>query len=88
MELISTDAFRQYMKYRGYSVQGLADRVNVSKSTIGHLRSGFRKSVGPDIAKAIEKALDAPVGSLFLPKVVHTASSTENRKAQNRRMAA
>lgn len=86
VELISTDALRQYMKYRGYSVQGLADRINVSKSTVGHLHSGFRKTVGPDIAKSIEKVLDAPSGSLFLPKIVHTARSTE-RRAPARRAA-
>lgn len=69
VELISTDALRQYMRYRGYSVKGLADRIGVSKAAIGHLHSGARKTIGPDIAKSIERALDAPIGSLFLPKV-------------------
>lgn len=76
VELISTDALRQYMKYRGYSVKGLADRIGVSKATIGHLHSGGRKSVGPETAKAIERALDAPIGSLFVPKVSHGARAT------------
>ncbi|GAA1453373.1 helix-turn-helix transcriptional regulator [Nesterenkonia lacusekhoensis] len=79
VELISTDALRQYMKYRGYSVKGLADRIKVSKATIGHLHSGGRRTVGPEIAKSIEKALDAPIGSLFLPKVSTAASSTYQR---------
>ncbi len=73
MELISTDALRQYMRYRNYSVKGLADRIGVSKATIGHLHSGGRKTVGPEIAKSIERALDAPIGSLFVPKVSHGA---------------
>ena len=77
VELISTDALRQYMRHRDYSVKGLADRIGVSKATIGHLHSGGRKSVGPDIAKAIERALDAPIGSLFVPKVSHGARTAE-----------
>lgn len=86
VELISTDALRQYMKYRGYSVKGLADRIGVSKATIGHLHAGGRKTVGPEIAKSIERALDAPVGSLFLPKVSPVSRDTE-RRAPARRAA-
>lgn len=84
VELISTDALRQYMKYRGYSVKGLADRIGVSKATIGHLHSGGGKTVGPEIAKSIERALDAPIGSLFLPKVspvMQTSAQRPSRKA-------
>lgn len=84
VELISTDALRQYMKYRGYSVKGLADRIGVSKATIGHLHSGGRKTVGPQIAKSIERALDAPTGSLFLPKVMHDARVTARQPASRR----
>lgn len=79
VELISTDALRQYMKYRGYSIKGLADRIGVSKATIGHLHSGGRKSVGPEIAKNIERALDAPIGSLFLPKVSPVMQTREQQ---------
>lgn len=69
MELISTDALRQYMKHRGYSVKRLADTIGVSKATVGHLHSGGRTTVGSDIAIAIEEALHAPSGSLFLSSV-------------------
>lgn len=73
VELISTDALRQYMSYRDFSIRKLAEKVGVSPATIGHLHSGARNTVGPNIAKAIEKALDAPRGSLFVPKVMHNA---------------
>ena len=70
VELVSTDSFRQYMKFRGYSVQSMADRVGCSKAAIGHLHSGARKTIGPDYAVKIAEALNCPVEALFLPKVV------------------
>lgn len=69
VKLISATALAQYMRYREVSVRELADRVGCSRATIGHLRSGERDYVRPDWAKRIEKALDAPKGSLFVPEV-------------------
>ncbi|MEU3847153.1 hypothetical protein AB0E44_09170 [Micrococcus terreus] len=40
-----------------------------SKSTIGNLRSGYRKRVHPDTAAAIAHRLGLPVDALFTPKV-------------------
>lgn len=37
VELISTDALRNYMLCCGFTAKGLADRIGVSKATIGHL---------------------------------------------------
>lgn len=73
VKLISAQALAQYMKHRDHTVRTLADRVGVSPATIGHLRSGKRKTCKPETAKAIEKALDAPVGSLFVANVSHVA---------------
>lgn len=69
VRLISSTALAQYMKYRGLSVRDLAEKVGCSRATIGHLRSGERNYVRPEWAKKIEKALDAPAGSLFVPEV-------------------
>lgn len=76
MRLISAEALAQYMGHRGFTVRSLADRVGVSHSTIGHLRRGSRSTCKPKTAKAIEKALDAPAGSLFVPRVFHVASNS------------
>ena len=73
VKLISADALAQYMKHRDHTVRTLAARVGVSPATIGHLRSGKRKTCRPQTAKAIEKALDAPSGSLFVGEVSHVA---------------
>ncbi|WP_159622710.1 helix-turn-helix domain-containing protein [Ruania rhizosphaerae] len=69
VRLISASALAQYMKYRDLSVRELADKVGCSRATIGHLRSGHRTYIRPDWAKAIEKCLDAPRGSLFVAEV-------------------
>lgn len=73
MRLISPDALAQYMAFRGLTVRSLADKARCSHSTIGHLRSGARKNCRPEIAAAIEKALDAPRGSLFVATVLRVA---------------
>lgn len=79
VKLISADALAQYMRHRDFTVRTLADEVTrirkcrVSPATIGHLRSGKRNTCHPDTAKAIEKALGAPRGSLFVADVSHVA---------------
>lgn len=73
VKLISSGALAQYMKHRGFTVRTLAERVGCSHSVVGHLRSGKRRTCHPDTAKAIERALDAPAGSLFVPGVSHVA---------------
>lgn len=69
VRLISADALARYMKFRDVSVRALAVKVGCSPATIGHLRSGHRDYVNDDWAKAIEDALEAPRGSLFVPEV-------------------
>lgn len=74
MKLISRQAFEQYMEHRGLTVRALADKAGISPALVGHLRSGKRSTCRPKNAAAIEKALNAPPGSLFVAQmsyVVH-----------------
>lgn len=75
VRVISHQAFAQYMKHRGFTVRTLADALGDQKlrSTIGHLRSGKRSTCDPALARRIEKALDAPRDSLFVPLVSRVA---------------
>lgn len=79
VRLISSQALAQYMTYRDLSVRDLAERVGCSHSTIGHLRSGKRQFINERWAKAIEKSLDAPRGSLFVPQVSSVTRETAPR---------
>lgn len=65
-----------YMRFRRMSYAQLAEEVRKraktkgpSKATIGHLVTGQTTSTKPEWARAIEEALDAPTGSLFVPRV-------------------
>jgi len=69
VRLISKDALAQYMTYRGLSVRKLAEKVGCSRATIGHLRSGQATYIRAEWARAIERHLDAPAGSLFVPEL-------------------
>lgn len=76
VKLISPDALAQYMRYRNHTVRSLAEVTGGHRSTIGHLRSGKRTTCSPDLAKRIERALDAPHGSLFVPRISRVARET------------
>lgn len=69
VKLISADAFLRYMLFRGETVRSLALKVGCSHQTIGHLRSGKRDTCSPTTARLIEKHLNAPPGSLFVPRL-------------------
>lgn len=71
MRLISREAFRQYMEFRGETNVSLGKKADVSKAIVGHLRSGQRQTCSPKTARAIEAALNAPPGSLFLAELPH-----------------
>lgn len=77
VELISAAALAQYMKHRGETVRSLALKVGCKPATIGHLRSGHRRTTKPAWARAIERHLDAPRGSLFVPKVSNVHRDTQ-----------
>lgn len=71
VRLISSTVLADYMKFRGMTVRDLAAAIGKpsARSTIGHLLSGRRATCAPDTARKIEKALNAPPGSLFVAKV-------------------
>lgn len=84
MKLISKDALRAYMDARGFSNMTLARKAGDEKyrSTISLLRApNGRTTCGPKVAGAIEKALGAPPGSLFVVEMA-------NANVSNRRPAA
>lgn len=58
-----------YIEFRRMSYADLARRVGCSKATIGHLVTGKTSGTKKAWAIAIEQALDAPAGSLFVPRV-------------------
>jgi hypothetical protein len=87
VKLISAQAFAQYLDHRGFTVRGLADAVAkelirrgegtaCSPAVIGHLRSGKRNTCKPETARAIERCLGAPPGSLFVPQVSRVSRVT------------
>lgn len=83
MRLISKQAFRQYMQHRGMSNADLAEAAKCSRSSIAFLRSNgksARDTVGPEVARRIEEALNAPPGSLFSATVL-VASESNNYAA-------
>ena len=71
VRLISAEALHQYMVFRNETNRSLASKTDdgVGREIIGHLRSGKRKTCSPHTARSIEKALNAPPGSLFVPEV-------------------
>ena len=75
VKLISADALASYMATRGFTVRTLADATGGPRlrSTIGHLRSGKRSTCDKDLAQKIERVLNAPKGSLFMPSVSRVA---------------
>lgn len=79
-------ALREWIDHRGSSVRRVAETatkigsrqkdappIKVGHSTVGHLVSGHQKCVSTRRAELIEKALDVPVGSLFVYKLANVA---------------
>lgn len=69
VQLISSDALRTYMQFRALTVRKLAKAAGCSPATVGHLRSGARKTCQPQTARAIAEALGAPVEALFVARL-------------------
>lgn len=69
VRLIDAATLARYMEFRDETVRSLAHKVGCSHGTIGHLRSGHTRTVKGEWAKAIERELNAPPGSLFVPVV-------------------
>lgn len=69
MKLMSPETLVMWMQFQGLTVRALAKKAGVSHSLIGFLRKGTRRSTSPETARAIAKALNCPVESLFVPEV-------------------
>lgn len=81
---VHRQALRQHMAYRGLTVRGLAAKTikpRLSPSTVGHLASGERTTCSPETARAIERALDVPPGTLFEPTVCNVQPPAARRSA-------
>lgn len=80
VRLISTQVLRQYMEFRGETNRSLAEKCGpgVGRAIVSHLRSGQRTTCTGRTANAIERALNAPPGSLFVPEV--TTAQPVNRR--------
>jgi transcriptional regulator with XRE-family HTH domain len=65
------DTFRKIMKSPGrgvpYTVRSLAEASGVSRSQVGHLVSGERRSLEVNEAHAVAEALGVAVLVLFMP---------------------
>lgn len=91
VRLISKRAFRQYMGFKKFTNEELADAATeilrdqghdtkCSVSTVAFLRSekkSARMTCRPETASAIEKALGAPPGSLFAIEVLSASPSVK-----------
>lgn len=69
MRLSSPDMLRATMARRNFSMARLARYAGCSKSMIGHLVSGHKRSCTPELATRISEALDVPTELLFVPCV-------------------
>lgn len=81
VRLISRRVLVDYMKHRDETVRSLAQKVGCSRATIGHLRSGQRGTCRPATASAIERALNAPPGSLFVAEVSRLSQETYRKRS-------
>lgn len=93
IKLSNADMFAQLMKANEFTVRTLTEAVQIvlvrkkskariSKSTIGHLRSGARNTVNHDVALAIAELFKLPANALFTPKVVTVTRDIPGRKTK------
>lgn len=78
MRLTSPEMLRATMDRRNFSMARLARYASCSKSMIGHLANGHKKTCTPDLAARISEALDVPTELLFVP-----STSTPRRGSVN-----
>ena len=65
MKLRSSEILVAFMRQKDFSMARLARYAGCSKSMIGHLCSGHKRSCTPMLAVRISEALDVPVEALF-----------------------
>lgn len=65
------------IELRGLRNASLARKVGCGRSFIGHLVSGRKAGVSPELARRIEEALDVPEGVLFVPTTSAGSGSSD-----------
>lgn len=80
MKLRSKEILIAFMEAKGFSTQRLATYADCSKSMIGHLRSGHKKSCTGELADRIAEALDVPRVALFDEQASAVSGKNINRK--------
>lgn len=83
VRLISKDALRTYMQFRGETIRTLATKIGCSHGTIGHLRSGKQQYIRANWARSIEQVLNAPPGSLFAIETTQVRRERPGYRKQN-----
>jgi transcriptional regulator with XRE-family HTH domain len=83
MKLRSPEILQAFMRQKDFSMSRLARYAGCSKSMIGHLCKGHKKSCGPELADRIAEALDVPTEALFDLR----ASAASGRYATSERIA-
>lgn len=95
IKLTNAEIFAQLMKANGYTVRTLTEAIQlvlirkkspakISKSTIGHLRSGARKTVSHDVAVAIAELFGLPTSAIFTPKLIKVTRDVPPTKREEK----
>lgn len=78
MRLSSPEMLRATMDRRGFTLSRLARYAGCSKSMVGHLVSGHKRSCTPQLAHRISEALEVPTELLFEPNVSTPRSAIDH----------
>lgn len=83
MKLTSPDTLKALMKQKNFSYERMARYAGCSKSFIGFLASGDKKSCSPLLAENIAEALEVPLSILFVesPSATRVQTVSGVRKA-------
>ena len=81
MQLRDSRMLKQYMDFKRLTIRELATEAHVSRSTVGHLVSGARRTAKPETARAIEEALGAPPGLLFEARASRVSREVQSTTA-------
>lgn len=84
MQITHSATLKALIEQRGLRNAGLAAEVGCGRSFIGHLVSGRRTGVSPELARRIAEALEVPEDILFVP----TASAASGSSDSSQRDAA
>lgn len=80
MQVKDRGALLSFMEYKGIkSAYELARRANLGVGIVGHIVSGRRTTCSPKTARAIEGALEAPQGFLFVARMSQVTEDVRPR---------